>query len=140
MERSLAELESIVRDRICHVCTERTDTGECGREDPSGCALFRLFPQVAKAIQSVKSDDIHEYIEAIRRRGLLRVRRSKLRRIVRRAAGSALRARRLSPPGGGRHRGSYRQSPLTGAAYASAAMPLSGYGRNSGYRTILEAL
>ena len=66
MERSLAELESIVRDRICHVCTERTDTGECGREDPSGCALFRLFPQVAKAIQSVKSDDIHEYIEAIR--------------------------------------------------------------------------
>ena len=66
MERSLAELESIVRDRICHVCTERTDTGECGREDPSGCALFRLFPQVAKAIQSVKSDDIHKYIEAIR--------------------------------------------------------------------------
>jgi hypothetical protein len=67
MERSLAELESIVRDRICHVCTERTDNGECGREDPSGCALFRLFPQVAKAIQSVKSEDIHEYIEAIRR-------------------------------------------------------------------------
>jgi hypothetical protein len=67
MERTLAELESIVRNRICHVCTERTDSGECGREDPSGCALFRLFPEAAKAIQSVKSDDIHEYIEAIRR-------------------------------------------------------------------------
>jgi hypothetical protein len=36
-------------------------------EQPSECALFRLFPQVAQAIQSVHSDDIHQYIEAIRR-------------------------------------------------------------------------
>jgi hypothetical protein len=41
--------------------------GECGLEEPSSCALFRLFPQVAEAIQSVKSDDIQQYIEAIRR-------------------------------------------------------------------------
>ena len=67
MERSLAELESIVRNRVCHVCTERTPTGECGLEKPSSCSLFQLFPQVAKAIQSVKSDDIQPYIEAIRR-------------------------------------------------------------------------
>jgi hypothetical protein len=40
--------------------------GECGLEEPSSCALFRLFPQVAQAIQSVSSDDIHQYIEAIR--------------------------------------------------------------------------
>ena len=67
MERSLAELESIVRDRVCHVCTERTPTGECGLEEPSSCSLFQLFPLVAKAIQSVTSDDIQPYIEAIRR-------------------------------------------------------------------------
>ncbi len=67
MERSLAELESIVRNRICHVCTERLESGECGLEKPSSCALFQLFPQVAKAIQSVRSDDIQLYIEAIRR-------------------------------------------------------------------------
>src|SRR4051794_39353808 len=67
MEHSLAELESIVRNRVCHVCTERTELGECGLEKPSSCALFQLFPQVAKAIQSVNSDDIHPYIEAIRR-------------------------------------------------------------------------
>ena len=67
MERSLAELESIVRNRICRVCTERTADGECGLEKPSSCALFRLFPQVAKAIQSVNSDDIQPYIDAIRR-------------------------------------------------------------------------
>jgi hypothetical protein len=67
MDRSLVELESIVRNRICSVCTERTVDGQCGLEEPSSCALFRLFPQVAQAIQSVKSDDIQQYIDAIRR-------------------------------------------------------------------------
>src|SRR5581483_3203903 len=67
MERSLAELETIVRNRICGVCTERTVEGVCGLEQPAGCALFNLFPQVAKAIQSVRSDDIQEYIDAIRK-------------------------------------------------------------------------
>jgi hypothetical protein len=67
MERSIEELEAIVRNRICGVCTSRTISGECGLEEPSSCALFRLFPQVAHAIQSVHSDDIQQYIEAIRR-------------------------------------------------------------------------
>ena len=66
MNRSLAELEAIVRKRICTLCTERTVEGECGLEEPGSCALFTLFPQVAKAIQSVSSDDIHQYIDAIR--------------------------------------------------------------------------
>jgi hypothetical protein len=67
MDRSFEELEAIVRNRICGVCTERTIEGQCGLEDSSSCALFRLLPQVAQAIQSVQSNDIHPYIEAIRR-------------------------------------------------------------------------
>ena len=63
---SLAQLEAVTRNRICKVCTERTVNGECGLEEPSSCALFRLFPEVAGAIQSVASNDIHEYIAAIR--------------------------------------------------------------------------
>jgi hypothetical protein len=66
MDRSLAELEAIVRNRICPVCTERTVEGDCGLEQPSACALFRLFPEVARAIQTVQSDDIQLYIDAIR--------------------------------------------------------------------------
>jgi hypothetical protein len=66
MNRSLTELEALVRDRICSVCTQRTGEGECGLEQPSTCALFRLFPQVAQAIQSVQSNDIQPYIDAIR--------------------------------------------------------------------------
>ena len=62
MDRSFAELEAIVRDRICRVCSDRTEEGKCGLEEPSACALFRLFPQVAQAIQSVNSNDINDYI------------------------------------------------------------------------------
>jgi hypothetical protein len=66
MARTLEELEAVVQERICRVCTDRTIDGECGLEDPSSCALFRLFPQVARAVQSVQSDDILDYIRAIR--------------------------------------------------------------------------
>lgn len=66
MGRSLAELEALVRSRICKVCTERTVEGDCGLEEPARCALFHLFPQVAQAIDSVRSDDINDYVTAIR--------------------------------------------------------------------------
>ena len=67
MKQSLAELESIVRNKICNVCTAREANGDCGLDEPSSCALFRLFPQVAEAIHSVKSDNINQYLDAIRR-------------------------------------------------------------------------
>jgi hypothetical protein len=67
MDRSLVELEALVRNRICGVCSDRTVDGTCGLEEPAECALFRLFPQVAQAIQSTRSDNIQDYIDAIRR-------------------------------------------------------------------------
>ncbi len=66
MERSLKELESIIRGQICKVCAERQADGTCGLEDPSRCALFHLFPQVVSAIQNTHSDDIRDYVRAIR--------------------------------------------------------------------------
>ena len=66
MARTLEELEAVIRERICNVCTERTVNGDCGLENPSSCALFRLFPQVARAVQTTHSDDIRDYIRAIR--------------------------------------------------------------------------
>jgi hypothetical protein len=56
----------MVRERVCRVCTDRLVDGSCGLENPQSCALFRLFPQVADAIQSTRSDDIRDYIQAIR--------------------------------------------------------------------------
>lgn len=66
MERSLEDLEQIVRNTVCRVCSDRNVDGSCGLEDPGQCALFRLFPQVARAIQTTHSDDIREYVQAIR--------------------------------------------------------------------------
>jgi hypothetical protein len=66
MQRTLEELETVVRRKICAVCSDRDDKGGCGLENPSSCALFRLFPQVARAIQSVDSHDIRDYVAAIR--------------------------------------------------------------------------
>lgn len=66
MNRSLEELEAIVRAKVCSVCSDRTVDGQCGLEEPLRCALFRLFPLVAKAIVSTQSNDIRDYIQAIR--------------------------------------------------------------------------
>ena len=67
MGRSLAELEAILRNRICSVCSDRTVEGQCGLESPADCALFALLPQVAQAVQSTQSNNIQDYIEAIRK-------------------------------------------------------------------------
>lgn len=67
MQRTVEQLESMVRAKICPVCSDRDGKGGCGLENPSACALFHLFPQVARAIQSTASDDIRDYVAAIRR-------------------------------------------------------------------------
>jgi len=66
MSHSQAELEELVRSRICGVCSERKTDATCGLEDPGECALFRLFPEVAAAIQNTHSDNLEDYINAIR--------------------------------------------------------------------------
>jgi hypothetical protein len=60
------ELESIVRSRICAVCSDRTAEGTCGMEDPNHCSLFQLFPLVAQAILATESENLEDYIRAIR--------------------------------------------------------------------------
>ena len=64
----VSKLEAIVRTKICGVCSDRSLAGECGRENPDTCALFRLFPEVAHAIQSTHSSDIRHYVDKIRQR------------------------------------------------------------------------
>ena len=66
MDHSVDELEAIVRDKLCHVCSDRGVDGKCGLEQRADCALFRLFPGVVQAIRSTKSDDINDYVSAIR--------------------------------------------------------------------------
>ena len=44
MDRSFEELEAIVRNRICGVCTERTNEGQCGLEEPVQLRAVPSFP------------------------------------------------------------------------------------------------
>jgi len=67
MDLPLQQLETLVRARICSVCSDRTADGQCEFAADSPCVLFRLFPVVVRAVQSVESDDIAPYVTAIRR-------------------------------------------------------------------------
>ena len=66
MERSLAELEQILRTRICAVCSDRRDDRSCSLEEPEECAIFRHLPLVAHAIRATDSTDVADYVRAIR--------------------------------------------------------------------------
>lgn len=65
MNRSVEELEAIVRNKICSVCHDRTVEGACGANEPERCSLFSLFPLVAQAIIATDSDDLKPYVDAI---------------------------------------------------------------------------
>jgi hypothetical protein len=66
MRPRVDELESIVRSRICAVCSQRGSQESCAPEDAGGCSLFQLFPLVAQAILATDSPDLEDYLRAIR--------------------------------------------------------------------------
>lgn len=66
MRPRVHELEAMVRSRICRECEVRTAQGACDLEAPDRCKLFELFPLVAQAILATDSDDIQDYVRAIR--------------------------------------------------------------------------
>lgn len=66
MRTRLQELEAIVRSRVCRECDVRTPQGACGLEESERCRLFELFPLVAEAILATDSDQIEDYLRAIR--------------------------------------------------------------------------
>ncbi|MGB9604419.1 MAG: hypothetical protein ACP5U2_00210 [Bryobacteraceae bacterium] len=66
MKLRLDELEALVRSRICRECEVRTPEGACALPEQESCKLFELFPLVAQAILATDSDDIQDYIRAIR--------------------------------------------------------------------------
>lgn len=66
MRPRLHELEAMVRSRICRECEVRTAEGACDLPEQESCKLFELFPLVAQAILATDSDDIQDYIRAIR--------------------------------------------------------------------------
>ena len=65
-EKSLARLEEVLRRRICGVCIDRNVDGTCALSERRECALFDRFPKIVQSISRVQSDQIDDYITAIR--------------------------------------------------------------------------
>jgi hypothetical protein len=65
MQTRLEEIQAIVRNRICSLCSTRTVEGACGAEEPEHCPLQSLFPLVAQAVMATESDQLEPYIDAI---------------------------------------------------------------------------
>ena len=63
---SMAALEEILRQRICSVCVDRNVDGTCSLNQQHECALFDRFPRIVRAISRVNSDNIDDYVNAIR--------------------------------------------------------------------------
>lgn len=64
MERMEAYREALKR-RVCDVCLEQKDDGECGLADNRMCALDLHLAYIVQAVQSVKSNRIADYAKAI---------------------------------------------------------------------------
>lgn len=65
--KDLASLEAIIRSRVCGPCEDAAgQENDCGRDNPDTCSLNSLFPEVARAVLVTDSDDVLDYVRAIR--------------------------------------------------------------------------
>jgi len=61
-----AELETLIRDEICGICDEMGRDGKCQEQIKGDCTLFHLFPLIAQTIEETTSDDVNDYLRAVR--------------------------------------------------------------------------
>ena len=63
---SREQLEEALQRTICSVCIDRNVDGTCSLNARHECALFERFPRIAQAILRVQSNNVNDYITAIR--------------------------------------------------------------------------
>ena len=55
-----------VQQRVCEACIDGNGAGGCLLSHAQECALKTHFPEIVKAVRSVKSKDVQPYTDAIR--------------------------------------------------------------------------
>ena len=55
-----------VRKKVCEKCVDGDGVGNCRLTPGQVCALQKHFPQVVRAVLSVKSAGVQPYVEALR--------------------------------------------------------------------------
>ena len=55
-----------VRRKVCEKCIDGDGAGNCRLTPGRECALQNHFPEVMRAVLSVKSDEVQPYVDALR--------------------------------------------------------------------------
>ena len=67
MEPTLDEYWGAIKEKVCKHCIDETDgAGNLLERENEDCALRRFFPEIVKMVKSIKSDDIDDYVLALR--------------------------------------------------------------------------
>ena len=64
--RKMETYHEALKERVCGVCLDRKDDGSCDLPEGRTCALELHLPVIIRAVQSVQSDRIEDYANAIR--------------------------------------------------------------------------
>ena len=67
-EETLELIRTRLHDRICKVCADFGYNGKCYSQDPVGCVLNRLLPEIVEAVTKIDSLYLKDYLESIRGR------------------------------------------------------------------------
>lgn len=57
----LQQLEALLREKVCSVCTDRNVNGSCDRLAEGSCTVMQKLPAVAEAILKVSSSRIARF-------------------------------------------------------------------------------
>ncbi len=66
-ERDLGPIRQAIRSRVCALCLEGGESGECRLDPGQRCALDAQLPLVVDAILSVRSRRLADFLEAVER-------------------------------------------------------------------------
>lgn len=58
---------SAIRQNICSICADSNDLGRCNLTDDEVCALEVYLPQIVEIVHSIDSQNMQDYIDALRK-------------------------------------------------------------------------
>ncbi len=59
---------SAIHENVCSICVDSSEAGECLLTENEVCAVEKHLTQIVNIVHSVQSDDIIDYVEALRNR------------------------------------------------------------------------
>ena len=66
MVENIVAYETAVLDRICAVCIDRKDDGDCGLDPALECSIKQHLPALLEMLQGVTFDNMSEYVDRVR--------------------------------------------------------------------------